>query len=73
MASERTELQQEVVDALVESKAVDFEAIGSILGQFGERAARQGVNLGFVVGRRFWSYCIPPDVLTPVEVVEEQA
>jgi hypothetical protein len=72
MANQRTELQQEVVDALVESKAIDIEAVGRILGQFGNRAAREGVNLGYVIGHRCWDICIPPFEVVPVEVVTEE-
>jgi hypothetical protein len=57
----RTELQQEVVDALLESRAIDFEAVGGLLARFGERAAKTGSELGFVIGRRVLNYCIPPD------------
>jgi hypothetical protein len=63
----RTELQQEVVDALIESSAINFEAIGGIFAKFGERAARTGTELGFVVGRRVLNYCIPPDPFRQVE------
>jgi hypothetical protein len=59
--STRTELQQEVVDALIESKAVNFDAIGNILAQFGARAAETGSDFGVVIGRRAWDICIPPE------------
>ena len=62
MSNRRTELQQAVVDALIASKAVNFEAVGSVLAKFGERAARSGDGLSFVVN---WhvvrDICIPPE------------
>lgn len=64
---QRTELQQEVVDALLESSAINFEAIGTIFAKFGDRAARSGTELGFVVGRRVLNYCIPPEPYGRVE------
>jgi hypothetical protein len=73
MAENRTQLQQEVVDALLESSAINFEALGGIIATFGERAARAGSELGFVIGRRVLNYCIPPDPFGSVEatIVEE--
>ena len=73
MAENRTPLQQEVVDALLESSAINFEALGGIIAKFGETAARSGSELGFVIGRRVLNYCIPPDPFGAVEArsVEE--
>jgi hypothetical protein len=73
MAEGRTGLQQEVVDALLESSAINFEALGGIIAKFGETAARSGSELGFVIGRRVLNYCIPPDPFGSVEArsVEE--
>ena len=73
MAENRTPLQQEVVDALLESSAINFEALGGIIAKFGETAARSGSELGFVIGRRVLNYCIPPDPFGGVEArsVEE--
>ncbi len=64
---QRSELQQEVADALLESSAINFEAIGGIFAKFAERAARSGSDLGFVVGRRVLNYCIPPDPYGAIE------
>ena len=73
MSGHRTELQQEVVEALLESSAINFEALGGIIAKFGERSARSGSELGFVIGRRVLNYCIPPDPFRSVEaaLVEE--
>ena len=62
MPNRRTELQREVVEALVQSKAFDFEAIGKVLGKYGSRAALTGDALGIVINWRRLHYCIPPDV-----------
>jgi hypothetical protein len=62
MSNRRTELEQSVVDALIASKAVNFEAIGGVLAKYGERAARTGDGLSFVVNARFVrDICIPPE------------
>jgi hypothetical protein len=58
----RTELQQEVVQALIESRAVDFEAAGAVLSKYGSRAALEGSGLVFKVNHRFIpDWCIPVD------------
>jgi len=62
MPNRRTELQREVVEALVQSKAFDFEAVGQVLGKFGSRAALTGDALGIVINWRVMHVCIPPDV-----------
>jgi len=62
VANERTGLEQEMVQALVESKAVDFEAAGSILAKFGARAAIDGVGIVFHIDKRVVrDLCIPVD------------
>ena len=62
MSHRRTELQQAVVDSLIASKAVNFEAVGSVLAKFGERAAKSGDGLSFVVYSHFIrDICIPPE------------
>jgi len=58
----RTELQQEVIKALIESKAIDFEAAGSVLATYGARAALEGNGLAFNVNWRVVrDICIPPE------------
>jgi len=61
----RSELEQEIVEALVESKAINFEAMAGVLAKYGARAALTGTNLGMIIGRRVISGCIPPDVFNP--------
>ena len=41
----RSAFHQEVVEALLASKAIDLEAIGATMSKFGERAVREGADL----------------------------
>ncbi len=60
-AAKRTELQQEIIQALIDTKAVNFEAAGAVLARYGERAAIEGSGLSFKVTPRFIpDWCIPP-------------
>ena len=59
----RTKLQQEVVEALIATKAVNFEAVGAVMSKFGERAALAGDGLWSVINWRIHDYCIPPFTL----------
>ena len=61
MGQRRTELQKAVVEALVNSKAVDFEKVGNVLAKFGERAAITGDSIGALIHWRVIDVCIPPD------------
>jgi hypothetical protein len=47
----RLELEQEIVNTFIDSKAIDFDACGNIIAKFGARAARSGVDLTFIVNR----------------------
>lgn len=60
MSNIQTELHKEVVDALVSSKAINFEAVGSILAKFGARAATTGDTIGVIIGHHVTDICIPP-------------
>ena len=71
MTSARSELHQSVVDALLESKAIDLEAAAAVLGRFAKEAATTGTPIGFVVGHRVWDVCIPPYYFGP-QVVQAQ-
>jgi hypothetical protein len=61
MSNPRTELHTEVVDALVKTKAVNFDAIGSVLSKFGARAAQTGDPIGVIINWRLIDICIPVD------------
>ena len=52
----RSAFQQQVVEALLESKAIDLEAVGAVMGKFGERAAREGETLVQIINlHNFWA------------------
>ena len=70
MAKARTELQEEVVEALVSTKAINFDAVGTILSKFGARAAVTGDQLGVLVNRHVIDICIPPE---PYALLEDLA
>ena len=38
----RTRFQQELAEALIESKAINIESIATIIGRYGERAVLEG-------------------------------
>lgn len=57
----RSELQREVAEALISTKAINFDAIGQVLTKFGERAARGGDGIGVIVNWRLIDVCIPVD------------
>src|SRR5262245_9038897 len=61
MSHRRTELQKEVVEALVSSNAINFDAVGSVLSKFGARAALNGDALGAIIHWRLIDICIPPE------------
>lgn len=61
MSHHRTELQKEVAEALIQSKAIDFEVIGSVLAKYGARAALTGDAIGVIINSRVIQGCIPPD------------
>ena len=53
----RTILQQEVVQAIVESKAIDFAQVGSLISKFGERAALEGDSLVQIINMKLLWCC----------------
>jgi hypothetical protein len=72
VSKQRSELQNEVAEALVSSKAINFEAVGTVLAKYGARAAITGMPIGVVIGRHVIDACIPVDfrdLLRGVEVV----
>lgn len=54
-AEQRSELEQDMVQSLVESKAVDFEAAGNVLAKFG---AAGGISFT-VTPKVIRDWCIP--------------
>ena len=65
---ERTALQNEVAQALLESKAVDFEVATSVIAKYAPAAASRGEAIGLVVNWRQIDLCIPVD---PYLVIEQ--
>lgn len=63
----RSKLQQSVVEALLDSKAVDLESVSSVLGSFASEAARGGDDLVFIINKRnFWACGNPGPVFREV-------
>jgi len=53
----RTPLQDEVVRALIETKAIDFEAVGALFSKFGARAALEGDALVHIINKNVTWNC----------------
>ena len=53
----RSAFQQQVVQALLDSKAINFEAVGATLSKFGERAALEGETLVSIINRNITWNC----------------
>jgi hypothetical protein len=73
MLGTRHELHQEAVDALLESKAIDFEAVGRVLADQGARLAKEGVDFSVIINWRVMDICIPPDPFRLGSLVREIA
>jgi len=66
----RSKFHQEVVEALLDSKAIDLEAVGATMSRFGERAAREGETLAQIINRNVMWNCGwpgPVDFLSAVQ------
>jgi len=72
MSNHRTELHKEIIEALVQSKAIDFEAVGAVFAKFGARAALTGDGFGFIIHRPVIIGCIPPFSVDPSGVLDRQ-
>lgn len=70
MSNKRTELQKEVVEALISSKAINFEVVGSVLAKYGARAALAGDSIGALIHWRAIDLCIPPDPFRVGDILE---
>jgi hypothetical protein len=53
----RSAFQQQVVQALLESKAINLDAVGATLSKFGERAALEGETLVSIINRNVMWNC----------------
>jgi hypothetical protein len=64
MAEKRTVFQQQVVEALVSSKAINLEAVGATMSKFGARAAIEGESLVTIINHNImWNCGWPGPVL----------
>ena len=72
MSNRRTELQREVAEALISSKAINFEVVGHVLSKYGARAATTGDAIGVIINWRIFDLCIPVDRYQ-IEHVEQLA
>lgn len=57
--NDRSQLQNEVATALVETRAVDLGQVGKVFADFGERAALEGEQFGAIINWRLLDLCIP--------------
>jgi hypothetical protein len=69
----RTAFQQQVVEALVQSKAINLEAVGATMAKFGERALVQGETLVSIINRNaIWNCGWPGPELDIVRGAQHQ-
>lgn len=74
MSEKRSAFQQQVVETLISSKAINLEAVGSTMSKFGHRAALEGESLVAIINNRvFWACGWPGPVLdVPAQIRTEQ-
>lgn len=53
----RTRFQQELAEALIESKAINIESIATIIGRYGERAVLEGESLVNILNKNVIINC----------------
>ena len=64
MAEKRTAFQQQVVEALISSKAINLEAVGATMSKFGQRAVLEGEALVTIINHNaIWNCGWPGPVL----------
>jgi hypothetical protein len=60
----RTPFQQEVVEALLDSQAINIEAMGSVFSRFGAKALLEGESLvQIITGKAMWNCGWPFPIL----------
>lgn len=69
MSKSRTELQREIAEALISTKALNFEALGGVLSKYGARAALAGEAVWVNINWRVMDVCIPPFYVTGAQAV----
>jgi hypothetical protein len=57
MNDKRSAFHQQVIEALIETKAIDLEAIGATMSRFGEQAIRNGESLVQIINRNVMWNC----------------
>ena len=57
MSEARSAFLQQVVDTLIESKAVNLHAVGATMSKFGDRAVREGESLVTIINRNVMWNC----------------
>jgi len=57
MSEARSAFLQQVVDTLVETKAVNLHAVGATMSKFGDRAVREGESLVTIINRNVMWNC----------------
>ncbi|MBV8158331.1 MAG: hypothetical protein JO278_11775 [Dyella sp.] len=68
MSDHRTAFQKELAEAIISSKAVNFEAIGGLLAKYAPKATVLGDEIHFSINHRVMDFCIPPFT----QVINEQ-
>ena len=53
----RTELEQEIVNAMIDTKAINLEAVGKVISKYGERAAKTGTSLVTIINKNIIINC----------------
>ena len=56
----RSAFQQQLVEALIESKAFNIPALGATLSKFGERAALHGESIAVIINKHSMWACGNP-------------
>jgi len=57
MSEVRSAFLQQVVDTLLETKAVNLNAVGATMSKFGDRAVREGESLVTIINRNVMWNC----------------
>ena len=73
MKSHRTAFQQQVVEALIQSKAINLEAVGATMAKFGEKALLQGESLVSIINRNaIWNCGWPGPEIDVIHGAQQQ-
>lgn len=67
--TERSPFQQKLVETLLDSNAVDFDKIGSVVAKFSAEAALNGESIVHIVNKNFLINCGWP--APPIELGRE--